>query len=87
MRVSAHFYHIMVQASRKLYAGKFFGNYMLGNWDGHQWLFKGGGGGRGEIFWQNAMLLYYGLSLGTIVPRAGDLDSGNVDLSRQRSAR
>ena len=29
MGVPAHFFYIMVPASWKLYAGKFFGNYML----------------------------------------------------------
>ena len=31
MGLPAHFYHIMVPSSWKLYAGKFFGNYMQGN--------------------------------------------------------
>ena len=84
MGVSSHFHHIMVPASRNLYAGKSFGNYMLRNSDGHHWFLReGGGGGGGNLAKCYGIILRFK----TMVSRAGDGDSGNIDLSTQRRAR
>ena len=93
MGVLAHFYHIMVPASLKLYAGKFFGNYMLGNfleticWEIFWKLYAGKFGWIQAVFEGEIMVLCYGgiLRFKAMAPGAGD--SGNTALSRPRRAK